>query len=256
MHKVVLVDDEKWTLTDISHTFPFSEYGFEIAGQYTNASLALSEVYEIQPDVLFIDIRMPGISGLTFIQMATEQLPNLVSVIISGYSDFSYAREAIKLRVFDYCLKPVEAKSAEALLQRLKEHLENLPTSVIEKESCNEHEYTLSSNKNFSQLLDYVNHHAFEKIRLERLASMFYINANYCGQLFKKETGKSFPEYVRCIRMKRACELLEQTKMPISDIAFHIGYDDFHYFTRLFVSVFNMSPRRYRAIKQSKKESI
>ena len=254
MYRVVLLDDEKWALADVRHVFPFQKYGFEIVGQYTSATAALADIVSLQPDVLFVDIRMPVLSGLDFIRIVSEQLPDLVSIILSGYAEFGYAQSALRLKVFEYCLKPVEEEAAEALLQKLQLHLQQrgAPRASL---TANEPDYNLSGNRNFSLLLKYVQEHIYERLVLDKLAKRFFINPSYCGQLFKSATGKPFSQYVRDIRLQRACELLEHTRMPITEIAQLTGYDNLHYFTRLFTAKYRLSPREYRNRAQSAQQT-
>jgi YesN/AraC family two-component response regulator len=233
------VDDEKWALINNLHTFPFEKYGFSVAGQFTSSTQALSQLPLIKPDVLIVDIRMPSISGLDLIQMLKARLPDLISVLLSGYAEFPYARAALRQGVFEYCLKPLDMDEAEEVLKRLVNRLSGdalLPESV---------EYS-SGNRQFSLLLQYVNAHIYDKLVLEDLSRGFYINSNYCGQLFKAATGKTFSQYLRDARLTRACELLTRTKMPITEIASRVGYDNLHYFIRIFNGQMGVSPRQYR----------
>ncbi|MDR2648121.1 MAG: response regulator [Clostridiales bacterium] len=217
MYTVALVDDEKWALIDNLHIFPFEKYNFKVVGQFTSSTQALARLPVIEPDLLIADIRMPSISGLDLIHFLKASLPNLSSVLLSGYAEFTCAQEALRQGVFEYCLKPLDTDKAEAVLKRVVDRLnssDDLPESI---------EYS-SGNKYFSMLLRHVNIHIYDKLVLEELAKEFYLNPTYCGQLFKSATGKTFPQYLRDARLTRACELLSRTKMPVSEIARRVGY--------------------------------
>lgn len=254
MNTVYLVDDEKWALYDVVHTCPFEKYGFELVGQSTNAVRALDEILEHKPDVVFADIRMPSVSGIDLIHLIKQKNPQTVFVILSGYAEFDYAARALRMGVFDYCLKPLSDEDADSLLQRLSAHLETRraarPFSETES-SAREHP---GGSEQFRALLQYVDAHINEPLVLGELAQRFYINVSYCGELFKTVTGETFTQYVRRRRMQQACELLRRTALPMSQIAARVGYADLPYFSRLFTAAMGISPSRYRASCAGKKE--
>lgn len=125
MYKVLLVDDEPWVLEGIKRLFNWEQEGFTVIGQTTRSAQALEIIQEKTPDVVFTDIRMPKISGIELMQKVRELKMSTEFIIISGYSEFSYAQEAIRLGAFDYCLKPIEEEYTKDLLKKLFIHLEN-----------------------------------------------------------------------------------------------------------------------------------
>ncbi len=125
MYKVLLVDDEPLALMGIRKTFMWSKYGYEIIGEKTNPVEALEVIERENPDVVFTDIRMPEISGLDLIKKSRRKGINSEFVIISGFSEFTYAQEAIRNGAFDYCLKPLHPEEGKKLLDKLTKYLEN-----------------------------------------------------------------------------------------------------------------------------------
>lgn len=246
MYSVYLVDDEKWSLCDVLYTFPFGQCGFEVVGQNTNALAALDAILDIRPAVVFADIRMPSISGLDLIHMVKQQLPETVFVILSGYAEFEYAVDALRMEVFDYCLKPIDEQSAQQLLIRLKAHLDS--RAAPEEEEA----LPLGGSPQFTALLQYVNDHITEPLALGELAQRFYINISYCGELFRNVTGENFTQYVRRRRLQLACSLLRRTNLPLSQVASRVGYPDLPYFSRVFTAAMGVSPSRYRAAEREK----
>ena len=251
MYTVYLIDDEKWALYDVQHTCPFEEYGFSVVGAQTDPFAALDEVIAIRPDAVFVDVRMPQISGLDLIRMIQQRVPETTFVILSGYAEFSYATSALRLGAVDYCLKPMDAEEARALLKRLEEHLRARPTAPAQELSQIE-----CGNEQFAALLRYVNEHINEPLVLQELAQRFFLNVNYCGELFKTVTGETFTHYVRRKRLEQACDLLKHTALPITQIAARVGYADLPYFSRVFTSSFGVSPSQYRAAAKAGKERI
>jgi two-component system, response regulator YesN len=118
MYKVVIVDDEKWITEGLKAGVDWQEHGFEVVGDAENGIKALEILESFKPDLVFTDIRMPGLSGLELIKKAKEKLPDSLFVILSGYAEFAYAQKAISYGIFDYCLKPFEIEDINELLDK------------------------------------------------------------------------------------------------------------------------------------------
>ncbi len=124
MYKVMLVDDEPWSVKGLKKILPWLELGFEVTSLETDSVVALEHLIDFPPDVVFTDIRMPEISGLELLQRAREKNPALLFVIISGHNDFEYAQKALRLGAIDYVLKPIDIDEGKKLLERLRSRLE------------------------------------------------------------------------------------------------------------------------------------
>jgi two-component system, response regulator YesN len=125
MYKVLLVDDEPWALVSTKNSFNWNKYHFEEPMETLNPYDAIEILCSQNIHTAFVDIRMPGISGLELIKIIKAKGIDTEFIIISGYAEFSYAQEAIREGVFDYCLKPIQPDITEQLLYRLSIHLES-----------------------------------------------------------------------------------------------------------------------------------
>ncbi len=123
MYKVLLVDDEPWSLISLKNSFHWENHGFVIAASTTNPLEAYEILRTDAIDVTFLDIRMPDVSGFDLIKLAKDEGIKTEFVLVSGFADFHYAQQAIKEGVFDYCLKPVDEDKTDELLIRLSEKL-------------------------------------------------------------------------------------------------------------------------------------
>ena len=106
MYTVVIIDDEPWALQGLAEIIDWSRDGFSIIGQFTDPDEAFEFLREKEPDVVFTDIRMPGLSGLDLIEMSKREGLNCEFVLISSYEDFEAAQKGIRLHVWEYILKP------------------------------------------------------------------------------------------------------------------------------------------------------
>lgn len=125
-YKVVLADDEAEVLNSIRRNIRWDELGFEIVGALFNGKDVM-ELLEIQEaDLLITDIRMPFMDGMELLRNVRKKYPHMKLVIISGYDDFNYAKEAMAYDVTDYILKPINASELEEALKKIKENLDQV----------------------------------------------------------------------------------------------------------------------------------
>lgn len=125
MKTVILIDDEPWALESLYHVFRWEENGFQVIGRYTDSGKGWTAIVNDTPEVVFIDIRMPVMSGLEVAAKAQCLRCPPLFIIVSGYDLFQYAQQALRLGVFDYCIKPVERATAQELLAKLSKALED-----------------------------------------------------------------------------------------------------------------------------------
>ena len=126
IYQVLIVDDEEIVCRGLSQFVKWQEHGFQVAGTAYSADEALTFMKKTQVDLVFMDIRMPGKTGLELLAILQKEYPNVKSVILSGHSDFSYAKEAIRYGAADYLTKPVVLKEIEDLLDRLRGDFDRL----------------------------------------------------------------------------------------------------------------------------------
>jgi two-component system response regulator YesN len=125
MFKVFLVEDEIVVREGIRKNIPWEQYGFLYAGDAPDGEFALPLIRQIQPDLLITDIKMPFMDGLALIELVRKELPRTKIVIISGYDDFSYAQQAIRMGVEQYLLKPIVKEKLAEVLVSLKKKMES-----------------------------------------------------------------------------------------------------------------------------------
>ncbi|MBE6884182.1 MAG: response regulator [Ruminococcaceae bacterium] len=125
MYRMIIVDDEPLILQHLTEVFPWHELGFEVCGSFTNSEQAYDYLQNKKVDVLFTDIRLNGDTGLSLARRVKHICPHIQIVLISAYSEFEYAREAISLSIFEYLLKPISYNSVINCFQRLRTSLDS-----------------------------------------------------------------------------------------------------------------------------------
>jgi len=122
MYRVMLADDEKWSLFGLSRLVEWEKYGCEIVGMAYDGLSALEMCRREKPDLLISDIRMPGLDGLELARALAMELPEITVILMTGYSDLSYAQGALRLGVFDFLLKQISEEDMDAMLRRYLVH--------------------------------------------------------------------------------------------------------------------------------------
>lgn len=121
MLKVFLVEDESFIREGLRDNIPWEKYGYTFVGEASDGEMALPMIRKLRPDVLITDIKMPFMDGLALSRIVQSELPQTRIIIISGYDDFEYARQAIEVGVEQYLLKPITKLALRKVLLELKE---------------------------------------------------------------------------------------------------------------------------------------
>ncbi len=122
MIKVLLVDDEQFIRQGLRYLLDWEKYGYQVIAEAENGMDAIRILEEIEIDLAFVDIRMPGMDGMELISYVQENLKHKVRfVILTGYAEFSYARKAVQMNVLDYILKPVQEEELLNLLKKINQ---------------------------------------------------------------------------------------------------------------------------------------
>lgn len=123
MFKALIVDDEDQIRQGLSTIVPWESFGFVVAGEAPDGVSALAVAGEMQPDLVVTDIKMPGMGGIELARELKSKYPEMTVLILSGYNEFTYAKEALKYGVADYLLKPVDPEELGRALEQARERL-------------------------------------------------------------------------------------------------------------------------------------
>lgn len=237
--KVLLVDDEIMIREGFKHLFNWEEHNCEVVGEAADGMEALNRIDSLHPDIVIIDINIPIMSGLKVIQLSRIKHPSIAFIIVSGYDDFSYCQQAIRMKITDYILKPVNYEEFGSCIDNLRISMfkENLISSDDEGEE---------EPRPIVKITKYLQEHMEDDISLSILAEKFYLNPQYISQLFRNEIGVGFLVYLTSIRMEKAKQLLVSTSLTITEIADRVGYGDYRVFTKVFKKSEGITPSQYR----------
>ncbi|MCM1144433.1 MAG: response regulator [Blautia sp.] len=141
--KVFLVEDESVVREGLRDNIPWQQFGYQFVGEAGDGEMALPLIRQTKPDVLITDIKMPFMDGLALSHIVGQEFPEMKIIIISGYDDFEYARQAIREGVEQYLLKPITRRNLQKALAEVREKIESEQEqkSYLNKYRDEMHEY-------------------------------------------------------------------------------------------------------------------
>ncbi len=250
--KILLVDDERGIAEGLSILLMGMGKPWEIVGIAEDGEQGIQLVHQLHPDLVITDVRMPVMDGLTMTQILCEEGAGCRFIILSGYADFTYAKQAMKLGVRAYVTKPVdEDELAEAIDTLWKDMKED--DSIPEEED--EPDRPVKRRDSFDELRDYVAEHYNQEMTLQDLSERFFLNPAYISQLFKKKAGMTYQSFVTTLRIERARKYLEETDLMVYEISELVGYSDTVYFSRVFEKNMGIRPSEYRKRASGREEA-
>ena len=237
--RVLLVDDEIMIREGFKRLFDWEGHDCEVVGEAADGMEALARIDTLCPDIVIMDINIPIMNGLKVIQLSRIKHPGIAFVIVSGYDDFSYCQQALRLQITDYILKPVDYEEFGICI-------DNLKILLYEKRVSEEGKAGVKNERVITEITRYMQEHLAEEVSLSVLSEEFHLNPQYISQLFKNEIGVGFLSYLTNIRMEKAKKLLVSTQLSMVEIAEQTGYGDYRVFTKVFKKTEGITPSQYR----------
>ncbi|AQS55768.1 response regulator transcription factor [Novibacillus thermophilus] len=236
---VLLVEDERTIRQGLRDLLENVIGGVSVSWEAQNGKEALQILKKEVPDLLITDVRMPEMNGLDLIAQAKYLHSFLSVVVISGYDEFDYAKKAMRYGVKHYLLKPVNRSELAMVLEEIKQEL------FGQKES-KDHLLQDEQSKMINNIKSIISDNLCEDITLEFIGRAVNLSPSYVSQLFKKETGVNFSEFVAETRINTAKKLLIETQLKVYDIARIVGYHSAKHFMTVFKRHTALTPTKYR----------
>lgn len=244
MYQVFLADDEVWERKGMAKIIGEMGLPLQVSGEAEDGEAAWEGICNKRPDILLADIRMPGLTGLELVHKMRQEGLVAKTVFISGYAEFAYAKQALRMGVSDYLLKPVEEEELKEVLEGLILELDG------EREAAQSLDRGNAKNAESPSILQQAIREIQEgccgNITLKELADKYYISDSRLSVQLKEQLGMSFPNYLASLRMKKAQELMKDEALSLEVIAKSVGYKDYFYFNKVFKKVVGLSPSRFR----------
>lgn len=242
--KVLIVDDEKGIAQGLTSIIDWSRHDCEIVGLAHNGQAGFELAMSMEPEVIVTDIRMPRMDGLEMIRLLKDRNHPAKFIILSGFSEFEYAKRGMQLGINHYVLKPVEETELEQSIAEITAQIRAMRPGPDERKSG--HRMQSAPKEPIDRINDYIERHFAENITLFSLSELFFLNPNYLSQLFKKKNGETFIQFLTRVRMEKAMRMLAESDNKIHQICLESGYSDIKYFRQLFEKHTGQTPGEYR----------
>lgn len=251
MLKLILADDEEMIRESIRSLINWNELGIDVVASCKNGAETLQAILQTDPDIVMTDIKMPGMSGLDLIRQVYDRNDLIIEfILLSGYADFEYAKQAISYRVSNYLLKPCNENQIIEAIQKASEEIRKrrrirslVPNSVFSKSPHSQYKDYIN------QIIDYVDRHFSDPdLSLKKISSdVLFMNADYLSREFFQQTGQKFTDYLTGLRITKAKAILkESSNEKIYLIADQVGFSkNPQYFVQLFKASTGMTPKAW-----------
>jgi two-component system, response regulator YesN len=240
IYRVIVADDELLIANNIAKNIEKAHPAFRVAGIARDGAEALKMAEATLAHVVFSDIKMPVMDGLALMEALGARRPEIKKVIISGYDDFPFVREALKNQAFDYLLKPVNREELKQTLEKLYMQLccergaltaaaPSPPEKIVETVKC-------FIRENYTRMIDFAS-----------LAGQYGFSGSYLTRIFHHSTGVTLQRYLIDYRILCAKQLLTDTELSIQEIGARVGYPDPFHFSKVFKQNAGVNPTQYRS---------
>lgn len=261
--KLLIADDEALIRKGLV-SLDWASIGMEEVFSVSNGDEARDLLMTVPVDIVIFDIRMPGMTGLELAELIKKNSMDIAVVLLTGFSEFDYARRAITSGVYEYLLKPVKPRELLETIENVKIRLEReryqrkLVREYEEMEGTFDtvtqvrNQFSGVSQSVLTILTEMAKEFAFP-ISLGQLSEKYHFTNSYISKKIKKETGYSFLEILNAIRlMNAAMFLLEGEK--VNQACEKAGFNDQRYFSQVFRKGFGCSPSEYKKQSHEAKE--
>jgi two-component system, response regulator YesN len=235
--KLMIVDDEPYILEGLTKIIKEALTGFIEIVEATDAFEALNKMSGFHPDVVITDLNMPEKDGFALIEEAKKAGYCDRFVVLTGYDEFEYARKAIRAKVVEYLLKPINQDEIVAILEEIAgEMREQQHSETVTEFGCH-----------MDKIMDYIERHYNDPLSLDDLAGYTGLHPNYISTLFHKECGVTFVRYLNTVRIEKAKELLEkEPNMPVNVVGQRVGFESPQHFVKIFKRNVGTTPGAYK----------
>ena len=254
MYNLLYVDDEPIERQAFKIMVERELYDDILVHEAGCGSEALALCRQVSPDIIVMDIHMPGKNGLETLKEIKGILPNIKSLILSSHNTFDYAKEALLLNVENFIVKPAKIKelTKEILSVVSKIESESFYTKAEQSASVVLLDETLKNAKGHlivKKALEYIDEHYASNIVLEDVADHVYVSSFHLSKLLKTHAGKNYTDIILELRLSKAKMLLENDSLNIKEVSYMSGFNSQTYFSKVFKNYAGITPGEYKINK-------
>ncbi|SEN07287.1 Helix-turn-helix domain-containing protein [Lihuaxuella thermophila] len=272
MFKILIADDEAVERQALKMLISSRVIDAEVVGEAENGRRAIELAKELKPDLIMMDIKMPGIDGVEAVKEIKQLHPQTKFIMVSAFDTFEYARQVMQQGVKEYLLKPSrkseiiravertlaemkrereEKEEQDSLRKKLQQALGLIQSGLVPREPastdppvflCDDPKVQSMMNK----AKQFIDDHYMKGVSLEDVAGHVGLSPYYFSKLFKEWFQVTFTDYLTGIRIEKAKQMILHSDCSLKEICFNVGYRDPNYFSRVFKKMTGFSPSEYR----------
>lgn len=247
MFKVVVIEDESIVRRGIVQSINWDSVDCMVMGEAENGVKGIELIKRVQPDIVISDISMPELNGIDMIEALKRENITPKVIFLTAYDDFSYARDALRLQVSDYILKPFKDGEMEAAIMKI---IEKIGGALDAREDHFGAELALKRGDKSKYLSDAIRfideNYSNPDLSVDMVAESIGVSAGYLSRLFRKETDYTMVTYLVNRRIRAAKDMLKDYSHKVYEVAELVGYRDIAYFSATFKKCVGVSPSEYQ----------
>ena len=249
MYKVVLVEDEDLIRRGLRFRMDWTGVGCVVAGEASSGEEGLRVIRAVRPDIVVTDIRMQGMSGIEMLRQSLAEFEHS-AIILSGYTDFKDAQEAIRLGVVEYLLKPIDFDELRECILRVTRKAARIETDERIRRLEGIRGLPLPDpngirNEYARKMLEYIQGHYAERISITDLGELYDVSSTHLNAKFKAETGYTFHDFLNYYRISKAIEMQKEGRLKLYEIAERVGISDYKYFNKVYKKYVGCAPAKF-----------
>ena len=235
MYTTVIIEDDPM-ITRLNRRYIEQDSRFAVVQTFSAAHPALFWLRRNPIDLIILDVYMPQMSGTELLLQLRAEGVDADVIMVTSANDAKTVNDAVRLGAVDYLVKPFDSAQITACLRKLNLLPESRPAVRGDK----------PGNTFCTQFSVWLDHHYMQDVSLDQAAEAMGMSSFYFSRFFRTSYNQTFLEYLTAYRIDRAVELLQQTDIPVREIAVRVGYTDANYFTKVFKRHLGVTPTEYR----------
>lgn len=254
-YKVLIAEDEAIIRKGLIMTVDWEGKGCDSPLEAGDGQQAMEQIKAHTPDIVLMDINLPIMNGLDVLEQSMEAY-GYSAIIITGFSDFDYARRAIRYGVTDFLLKPLD-------VDELYEALENAKLERRRRQTFDAYQGAKQDmlgtdlmvgiepeepDEAVQHMIELLHQNLSDKITLRDIAEKLNYSETHLIRKFKAATGTNYSDYLNRIRIQKSLSMIRQGDTDLQAVADACGFSEYKYFSLVFRKYMGCSPREYAKI--------